>query len=405
MNNLETLSKNPDEKLLKKFFDLFNSDLSLLNQVISDIGVLKYLIENVNNISKEKFEYEIDQMKYRLGNMTNSQYLNKETTINKLLNELENDVVDIGLIDKIEDSLREVLDIETLKIMKQWGIFPIPDKYMPTLFHSNIAMPNNDETTNYSTLLINGRGVRVIGGKLSVKYLKDLLSASYDENPPEEIDDFKLDNKLSTKHVKVYHNNKNNQTVIAHRGTKEWYDWGNNLIYGIFGKAGYKLTPRFKESEKVHNEAVAKYGLKNLTTIGHSQGGIPAEILGQEGKEIITLNKATRPFGNVKGKKQYDISTTGDVVSKLNPFHRKGEKDISIKSKSYNPLKEHLLPVLEGLDDNLDIGEGVKRKRICMKKSSIIKEHKKLIPILRKGNIKQRMKEAKEQENELKHYL
>jgi hypothetical protein len=43
--------------------------------------------------------------------------------------------------------------------------------------------------------------------------------------------------------------------------------------------------------------------------------------------------------------------------------------------------------------------------KICMKKSDIINEHKKLIPILKKGNSKQRMKEAMKQEQELKHYL
>jgi hypothetical protein len=249
-----------------------------------------------------------------------------------------------------------------------------------------------------------GSGIKVVGGKLSVKHLKALLNASYEEKPPTRIDDFILDSKLSTKHVKVYHNPKTLQTVIAHRGTKEWYDWGNNLIYGLFGKTGYKLTPRFKESQRVHNATVAKYGLKHLSTISHSQGGIASEILGQEGKEIITLNKATRPFANVKGKKQYDISTTLDPVSKLNPFQRKSKKDISIKSKSYNPIKEHLLPVLEGLDEDTEIGEG-QRKRICMKKTDLIKEHKELIPILKSGSKKERMKEGRKQERELREYL
>lgn len=252
---------------------------------------------------------------------------------------------------------------------------------------------------------IEGEGMKVIGGKLSVKNLKALLKASYDEKPPEKINDFILDSKLSTKHVKVYHNPINQQTVIAHRGTKEWYDWFNNAVYGAFGKTGYKLTARFKESQRVHNATIAKYGVKNLSTIGHSQGSIASEILGQEGKEIITLNKATRPFSNVKGKKQYDISTTLDPVSKLNPFQGKSKKDISIKSKSSNPIKEHLLPVLEGLDEETEIGEGQRRKRICMKKTDLIKEHKELIPILERGTKKERMKEGKKQEKELRQYL
>ena len=131
MNNLETLRKDPDEKLLKQFFDLFNSDLSLLNQVISDIGVLKYLIENVKK------------------------------SINVLINELENDVVDIDIIDKLEESLREVLENETLKIMKKWHIYPIPNKYLPPIFHSKIEIPKSNEKTNYSNFLFNGRGEKI----------------------------------------------------------------------------------------------------------------------------------------------------------------------------------------------------------------------------------------------------
>ena len=250
---------------------------------------------------------------------------------------------------------------------------------------------------------IDGEGLK--GGKLSVKHIKSLLNASYDENPPIKIDNFYLDKKLSTKHVKVYFNPVNRQTVIIHRGTKEWYDWSNNLVYGLFGKTGYKMTSRFKESKKVHDAVVAKYGSKNLTTLSHSQGGIPSEILGQEGKEIITLNKASRPFSNVKGEKQYDISTTGDVVSKLNPFQYGSKKDISIKSKTYNPVKEHKVSVLEGLDENIEIGEGLKKKRICMKRTDLLKEHKELIPILKKGSKKERMKEGKKQEREMKQYL
>ena len=84
MNNLEMISKKPDDDLLRKFYDLFNSDLSLLNQVIGDIDILMFLIDSVKIIPKERFEYEIDQMKYRLGNMTDIKYL-KQEEVKKLL--------------------------------------------------------------------------------------------------------------------------------------------------------------------------------------------------------------------------------------------------------------------------------------------------------------------------------
>jgi len=401
INNLETYSEDPNENLLEQFYKLFNSDLSLLNQVLGDIGVLKYVIENVNNIPKEKFEFEIDQMKYRLGNMTNSQYLNKEDIVTKLLNELENDVVDITIIDKLENLLRGILEPEVFKIMRKMGLYPIPDKYMPDDFKMNIPMPS--EGGIYSSFLYGGAEHKIVGGKLKVKNLKEILNASYSKSPKKQIDDFILDTDLSNSYAKVYHNPKTKQTVIAHKGTQGFLDWGNNIVYGLFGKTGYKLTPRFKNAKKVQEATVKKYGYKELTTIGHSQGALNAEILGDKSKEVITLNKATRPFANKKGEKQYDVSTTGDLVSKLNPFQGKSKKDITIPSKSYNPIKEHVLPVLEGLDEEMEIGEG--QSIIKMKMKDFIKEHKELIPILKKGTKKERMKEGLKQEKELKGYL
>jgi hypothetical protein len=42
-----------------------------------------------------------------------------------------------------------------------------------------------------------------------------------------------------------------------------------------------------------------------------------------------------------------------------------------------------------------------KRKSVKMSKSAFIKEHKKLVKVLKKGNKKQRMNEAKKQSREL----
>ena len=43
------------------------------------------------------------------------------------------------------------------------------------------------------------------------------VNASYDDTPPETIDDFNLDNQLSNKKVKVYHNG--TKLVVVNRGT------------------------------------------------------------------------------------------------------------------------------------------------------------------------------------------
>ena len=133
------------------------------------------------------------------------------------------------------------------------------------------------------------------GGALSAKELKGLLGASYDPKTT-KVGDFVLDSKLSTSTSKVYRNPNTAQVVVAHRGTEGLLDWGNNAVYALGGKTAYKMTPRYKEAEKVQKQAEKKYGKGNVSTIGHSQGGLQAELLGGKSKEIITLNKATRPI-------------------------------------------------------------------------------------------------------------
>lgn len=203
-------------------------------------------------------------------------------------------------------------------------------------------------------------GYGLYGGALSAKELKGLLGASYDPKI-DKVGDFVLDSKLSTKTSKVYHNPNSGQTVVAHKGTEGILDWGNNAVYALGGKTAYKLTPRYKEAEKIQKKAESKYGAKNVSTIGHSQGGLQAELLGGKSKEIITLNKATRPFESNKNKNQTDVRSGRDVVSALNPFEKKSSKNVEIQGETYNPLAEHSGDVLDRLDENQMIGEGIRR--------------------------------------------
>jgi len=192
------------------------------------------------------------------------------------------------------------------------------------------------------------------GRALLSKTFKGLLKGSYDG--AEKVDGFELDKSLSTKTSKVYHDPKTNKTVVAHRGTKEASDWLNNAVYGLFGKTGYKMTPRFKEAEKVQKQAQEKYGAKNISTIGHSQGSLQAEILGGDTHEVLTLNKATRPFANTVGANQFDVRSKKDLVSAFNPFAKKTGKEIEYDTES-NPLTAHSI---EALPDDIMIGQGSK---------------------------------------------
>ncbi len=197
---------------------------------------------------------------------------------------------------------------------------------------------------------------KTLGGSLSVKDLKGLLEASYKEKA--KVGDWVLDTAISGPTAKVYFNPKNNKVVVAHRGTPatDGADWLNNLTYALKGTEGYKKTKRFLASKKVQDAAEAKYGTKKMATIGHSQGSLLSELLGKNGYETITLNKATRPKSNVKGQHQYDIRSSGDVVSALNPFQEKTDRDITIQKQSWNPLKEHSIDILNRLNPEQEIG-------------------------------------------------
>lgn len=176
-----------------------------------------------------------------------------------------------------------------------------------------------------------------------------MLKASY-KDAPERIDDFILDNSLSGKYGVVYHNPITGQTVVVHRGTKEASDWLNNAAYAL---GGYKYTDRYKMGKKIQQDAGKKYGDKNITTLGHSQGAILARELGQNSKEIITLNPAYK--GEKPLKNEYNIRSSRDLVS-AGLWGTNRSHDLLIPSKGYNLLGEHMIDILDRVDKNKMIG-------------------------------------------------
>lgn len=156
INSIERASLKPKKLTLSRLYRLFKSDLGLLNQVLSDISAIEFLVENVRVIPKEKFEFEIDQIKFRLGNMTNSKYLKKQHIIIKLLDEVEKDVMDLDLLKTLEADLSEILQSEVLKEMKKWKLFPIPAEYLPKGFDgkgNNVTMSKSDLLTEHEKLI------------------------------------------------------------------------------------------------------------------------------------------------------------------------------------------------------------------------------------------------------------
>lgn len=253
----------------------------------------------------------------------------------------------------------------------------------------NIELVIDEEPSylkNYTPFDIEGEG-------LKPNEIKSLLDASYQDKPSSKIGDWQLDDKLSTSTAVVYYNPITDEAVVAHRGTQGVTDWLNNAAYAL---GAYELTPRYKEAKKVQNEAERKYGKKNISTLGHSQGSVLARKLGADTKEVINVNS---PYlGENQPKNEYNIRSSSDVVSSsyapvsavkkvLFPKYSK-KHEISIPSKSLNPLVEHSYDILDRLDQDkiIGVGSGLKTKKPRFVKGS--EDAKKYMASLREKRLK-----------------
>ena len=107
-------------------------------------------------------------------------------------------------------------------------------------------------------------------------------------------DGYLLDKELSTPYAQVYYNN---HAVVVHRGTEpsDIKDIGNNITYAITGETGYMWSIRYTRARHVQDLAMMKYNPARISTIGHSQGGFLAKLVGDGTFEIITFNEASKP--------------------------------------------------------------------------------------------------------------
>jgi len=173
-----------------------------------------------------------------------------------------------------------------------------------------------------------------------------LLARSY--QPSKRYPDgYNVDRTLSGRRVQVYHTD-TGRAVVVHRGTQGMHD----VLTDGLASLGIQ-TRRFRHAQKIQKKAESKYGGSgNVTTVGHSLGGLIAERVANKNSDVITYNKAALPkdsFQRIK-KNQTDIRTTADLVSWASTTHR-GGSSITIKSDTKNPLAEHSTDVLSKLGD------------------------------------------------------
>ena len=106
----------------------------------------------------------------------------------------------------------------------------------------------------------------------------ELIDERY--NYIDDLKDFELDKKLSTKDDVVLHNPFTKETVVSYRGTVTTSDWVTNAKIAFTKNAAQNST-RFENAEKVLHKTMVKYGKENLKLTGHSQGGGISSHLGQ----------------------------------------------------------------------------------------------------------------------------
>ena len=95
--------------LLKKLTPILNSDLGRLYSLSSDIGVLMDLLEGDHKVDLNKVRYEIDQFKFRLGNIfENKHILNDEHKLLGHINSALKATSKRGILQHLEPILESV---------------------------------------------------------------------------------------------------------------------------------------------------------------------------------------------------------------------------------------------------------------------------------------------------------
>jgi hypothetical protein len=204
------------------------------------------------------------------------------------------------------------------------------------------------------------------GGKIAIKHLNQLLNESYKnkQNTSERVDNYELDKDLSTDKTKIYRDTETGDIKMVNRGTSDIKD----VITDAGLLFGYKNN-RYNEGRQILQQVKQKYPDKSIDVIGHSLGASVAEDIGKDPqiKNVITLNKPTTPMDLIRkskvNDKQYDIRTSRDIVSMLQPI-QKDDNDIIIPSESKNLYTEHKIDVLDRLDQDRIIGTGLKNKKL-----------------------------------------
>jgi len=178
--------------------------------------------------------------------------------------------------------------------------------------------------------------------KVKTTDVKKFVNASYKtrKTAPKKIGDYVLDESLSNKKAKVYHDPIHDKTIIANRGTTGTIsDWANNALYATDIATGnvfnlYNKSDRFQQAKRTQKNALKKYGTVD-TNIGHSQSGVITRKLNEKGltDQVININPAS--YYEKPKKNEYTYRSTFDPVSAFTTGAKTASDFI------LNPIKAH----------------------------------------------------------------
>ena len=101
--------------------------------------------------------------------------------------------------------------------------------------------------------------------------LKNFVEAGYKKkSEAKQIDNYILDEDLSTKRDKVYYDPVTGKAVHTIAGTDSLKDWSNNDLIPL---GLHEYSNRYKNAEKIQKKANEKYGKSNVDLVTHSQSG------------------------------------------------------------------------------------------------------------------------------------
>jgi len=178
--------------------------------------------------------------------------------------------------------------------------------------------------------------------------LKKFVEAGYKKkSEAKQIDDYILDEELSTKRNKVYYNPTTGKAIHTIAGTDSAYDWTNNALIPL---GMHEYSNRYKNSESIQKKVNKKYGASNVDLVSHSQSGNIAENLANKnlvGGANTTLNPA------IIGSHNKNIKVVKSAFDPVSLLTNTNKNDNIVTPKSFNPIVEHSTNILDKTQDNV----------------------------------------------------